>query len=98
MHMRATNYLPYLHTFREGLLAVLQLSWGQQCDNQCACTLQHEVRELERQLSDQAAAAEKALSHQQAIAAADRSSAQVGLRHLQCIECAVMTTLAVHLA
>lgn len=39
--------------------------------------MQHEVRELERQLADQSATAQQELSHQQSSAAADRAHAQV---------------------
>ena len=65
----------------------------QQCDAPCACTVQHELRELERQLSDQAAAAEKELSQQQAVAAADRSRTQVDLKFpLKGAECCCHNT------
>ena len=39
--------------------------------------MQHEVRELERQLADQSATAQQELSHQQSSAAAERAHAQV---------------------
>jgi len=48
------------------------------------CIAQHDVRELERQLSDQAAAAQQELSHRQATAAADRSHAQVASENSIC--------------